>query len=99
MSDAARALWQQRKADFDGAVYNHAQDHKRLTGQIKRVWDCMKDGQWRTLDEIAIATSDPHASISAQLRNLRKEKFGSHTIDKRPRGDRANGLWEYRLNG
>ena len=44
-------------------------------------------------------TDDPHASISAQLRHLRKEKFGSYNIEKRPRGDRSNGLWEYRLWG
>jgi len=85
------------KAGFDGPVYEAKHDKKRLTGQIKRVFDLMSDKEWRTLDEIAEATGDPHASISAQLRHLRKEKFGKHDVDKRPRGNRAQGLWEYQL--
>ncbi len=55
------------------------------------------DGEWRTLDEIAAITGDPQASISAQLRHLRKARFGNHTLEKRPRGDRHQGLWEYRV--
>lgn len=84
-------------AHFDGPVYDPEYDHARLTGQILRVYDLMADGAWRTLHEIGDITGDPHASISAQLRHLRKEKFGAFTVEKRPRGDRAVGLWEYRL--
>ena len=83
--------------DFDGPVYEPEFDKARLTGQILRVFDCMKDGGWRTLREIELRTCDPQASISAQLRHLRKPKFGSHSLDKRARGDRNRGLWEYRL--
>jgi len=83
---------------FNGPAYSPQHDHVRLTGQIKRVYNVMASHKWYTLDEIAGLTGDPHASISAQLRHLRKERFGSHTIDKRPRGDRANGLWEYCLD-
>jgi len=61
------------------------------------VFETMKDGKWYTLDEIHKATNDPHASISAQLRNLRKERFGSHVIEKRCKGNRSNGLWEYSM--
>ena len=82
---------------FDGPVYEEKFDRERLTGQIKRVYNVMRHGYWLTLDEINGATGDPHASISAQLRHLRKPRFGSHTIEKRPRGDRSNGLWEYRM--
>jgi len=84
-------------ADFDGPAYNRAADHERLSGQILRIFDLMRDGTWRTLAEIAARTGDPHASISAQLRHLRKARFGAHRIDKRPRGERGGGLWEYRL--
>lgn len=83
--------------DFDGADYESEKDHERLSGQIKRVFDLMQDGQWRILDEIASATGDPHASISAQLRNLRKDKFGAYEVVKRPRSNRESGLFEYRL--
>jgi hypothetical protein len=82
---------------FNGPAYEPAHDHARLTGQILRVWDLMRDGQWRTLQEIADRTGDPPASISAQLRHLRKERFGLHTVERRSRGDRASGLWEYRV--
>ena len=86
------------KIRFNGSDYDPKYDLIRLTGQIQRVFDAIKDNGWYTLDEIHKATNDPHASISAQLRHLRKERFGSHTIDKRPRGNRTKGLWEYRLN-
>lgn len=82
---------------FNGPVYEARFDKKRLTGQIRRIFDLMVDGHWRTLREIQYTTKDPPASISAQLRHLRKKRFGSHTVDKRHRGERCRGLWEYRL--
>ena len=59
-------------ARFDGPDYVPKRDDVRLSGQIKRVYELLLDGRWRTLQEIADATGDPHASISAQLRHLRK---------------------------
>ena len=89
--------FKQEKLDFDGSNYEPKYDRKRLTGQILRVYSAIKEGTWLTLDEISQITGDPQASISAQLRHLRKERFGSYTINKRPRGDRGHGLWEYKL--
>ena len=85
------------KIRFNGSDYDPKYDLIRLTGQIQRVYDAIKDSGWYTLDEIHKATNDPHASISAQLRNLRKERFGSHVIEKRCKGNRSNGLWEYSM--
>jgi hypothetical protein len=82
---------------FNGATYDPAFDNERLEKQLGRVYSCMIDGQWRTLGEIEAITKDPQASISAQLRHLRKERFGSYIIERRHRGDRANGLYEYRV--
>ena len=82
---------------FDGDTFDKKQDGTRLTGQLKKIVDCMQDEKWRTLDEIQLATSYPAASISAQLRHLRKEKFGKNTVNRRPRGDRSQGLYEYQL--
>ena len=82
---------------FDGSDYEHEHDYVRLSGQIQRVYDAIKDGDWYTLDQINRITGDPHASVSAQLRNLRKQRFGSHVVEKRYRGNRASGLWEYSL--
>ncbi len=82
---------------FDGPCYIPAYDQKRLVGQIKRIYQCMSDGAWRTLGEIEAVTGDPQASISAQLRHLRKSRFGAHEVEKRARGERSRGLWEYRV--
>jgi hypothetical protein len=81
-------------ARFDGDDYEHERDHARLTGQIRRVYDFIFDGAWRTLDEISDATGDPHSSVSAQLRNLRKKRFGGHNIERKYVG---GGLYSYRL--
>ncbi len=84
-------------ARFNGSDYDPKFDDERLRGQIARIYRLMKDGHWRTLSEIELLTGDPPASISAQLRHLRKERFGSHAVRKRPRGDREHGLFEYKL--
>ncbi|MHA1968839.1 MAG: hypothetical protein ACW964_13675 [Candidatus Hodarchaeales archaeon] len=82
---------------FDGPEYSPKLDQIRLTGQIKRIYDLMIDSRWRTLGEIAQETYDPEASISAQLRHLRKARFGAHIVEKRRRGDEKQGLYEYKL--
>lgn len=87
----------QTEIDFEGPDYVREFDQSRLTGQILRVFNLMKDARWRTLGEIADMTGDPQASISAQLRHMRKEKWGLHTVDKRRRGDESVGLFEYKL--
>jgi hypothetical protein len=79
---------------FDGDDYNHERDSERLTGQLLRIFEVVKDSKWRTLKEIAMLTGDPEASISAQLRHLRKPRFGSHEVEKQY-VDR--GLYKYRV--
>jgi hypothetical protein len=80
--------------DFDGATYRRALDHARLGKQLMRVALLMADGQWRTLHSIAAMTNDPEASISARLRDLRKRKFGGHTVE---RERIIGGLYRYRI--
>jgi hypothetical protein len=84
-------------AHFDGKTYSSEFDHERLGKQMQEVYLLMKDGGWRTLAEIEKATGYSVASISARLRDLRKKKFGSHTVERQARGDRSSGLFEYRL--
>lgn len=79
---------------FDGSDYLPWRDDERLTGQYWRVWRVMVDGGWHTLSEIARITGDHEASVSAQLRHMRKPRFGSHTIEKEYVD---NGLFTYRL--
>lgn len=87
--------WQPRQ--FSGPAYEPIVDEIRLTKQIGRIFNLMIDGEWRTLQEIQETTGDPQASISAQLRHLRKKRFGAHTVDKRRRDEDIKGLWEYRM--
>lgn len=82
---------------FNGPDYVPELDDKRLTGQIKAIYELMVDGVWRTLGEIETKTNYPQASISAQLRHLRKKRFGKNTVLKRRRGDETQGLFEYQL--
>lgn len=83
-----------RKPHFDGADIQPARDDPRLTRQIARILALISDGEWRSLDSIAKATNSPHASVSAQLRNLRKPRFGGYKINRRYVSD---GLYHYRL--
>lgn len=59
---------------------------------------------WLTLDELAKLTHYPPASISAQLRHLRKPQNGGFVVKKRPRtadvvlrGEDFGTVWEYQL--
>jgi hypothetical protein len=83
-------------AEFAGDDYSHDLDHARLKTQIGRIHLVMSDGVWRTVDEIHAITSDPQASILAQLGHLRKERFGAYLVEKRQRGE-SRGLYEYRV--
>jgi len=82
---------------FTGSNYDPALDKARLTTQMGKVYSFMESGHWWTLHEIAQAISQPEASVSAQLRHLRKPCFGSYIISKRRRGEPHAGLFEYRL--
>jgi hypothetical protein len=37
---------------FSGTTYDPTQDHDRLTTQLNRVFDKMRDGEWHTIDEL-----------------------------------------------
>ena len=79
---------------FNGADYNPDRDDIRLTGQLRRIWEIVIDGRWYTLKDISIRTGDPEPSISAQLRHLRKPRFGGYIVE---REYIANGLYKYRV--
>ena len=77
-----------------GDSYNPNKDGQRIKKQHEKIRDIMIDGVWRTLSNIESLTSYPQASISAQLRHLRKQKFGGYIVLKRRKGI---GLWEYKI--
>lgn len=57
----------------------------------------MKDGVWRTLDEMSDSLGDSKQSLSARLRDMRKARFGAHIVNRRRRGLPKEGLFEYQL--
>lgn len=82
---------------FDGATIDQEFDVERLTGQLKRVYQLMSDGQWRTLREIQDIVGGSEAGVSARLRDLRKSRWGGFEVERRRRGDPKQGLHEYRI--
>jgi hypothetical protein len=86
-----------------GPDYKKTIDGARLCTQMERIRVYMLGVEWRTLGEIERDLETlfrpchfPQASISAQLRHLRKEIFGGHRLEKRRR--KEAGLFEYRLS-
>jgi hypothetical protein len=79
---------------FDGYTYVPPRDFERLNLQVSKVFNLMADGKWRTLAGIAETLNAPPASVSARLRDLRKEKWGSYVVERRYLQD---GLYEYRV--
>lgn len=79
---------------FDGKTYDPKLDKKRLTTQLDKVWVIMQDGGWHSLGVLVEKCGGTEASISARIRDLRKLKFGGHTVNRRRI---ANGLFVYQL--
>jgi hypothetical protein len=79
---------------FDGKTYDEKRDQDRLSRQYKRVFELMKDGEWRTLRAVAEVLEDPESSIGARLRDMRKDRFGGHTV---LRQYLMAGVFKYRL--
>ncbi len=83
--------------DFEKVRFNGpdltAADNARLGAQFIRVLNFAATG-WHTLKEIAEATGDPEASVSAQLRHAKKERFGGHALEREYLG---GGLYRYRI--
>ena len=84
-----------RSEHFDGPEFDPTRDGWRLTGQLLVIWSNMKDGQWRTVDQIIAKTGFPANSVQAQLRNLRKPRYGAYLVERRRVTE--SGLYEYRV--
>jgi hypothetical protein len=83
---------------FSGRTYEPELDQERLSTEFWAVKRLMSDSAWRTLKEIRFAIGmGSEAGISARLRDFRKERFGSHTVNRRRRGEGKRGVFEYQL--
>lgn len=83
-----------KNPDFDGDDYVSKRDKPRLTLQIHQVRMYMENAGWLSVQDIAAELNFPEPSVSAQIRNLRKKRFGSRIVERRYEG---NGLYEFRL--
>ncbi len=81
-------------------------DARRQRSQRETIRDVMLAasdcGTWLTLGELRALTSYGEASISAQLRHLKKSEYGGYDLLKRHREDAMRGapgefIWEYQL--
>jgi len=84
-----------RKSLFDGPAIDRS-DIPRMTGQLKKVFELMQDGQWHTIRQVAKYAQCCEVSAGTRIRDLRKERFGGHTV-KRRRDRNRPGVFRYRL--
>lgn len=84
---------------FDGETFNQRRDGDRLGTQLELVRGLMADGVSRSLGDIVAALrirgcTATEASVSARLRDLRKERFGGYSVERTYLG---SGLYSYRV--
>lgn len=79
---------------FGGATYSPKRDGARLSRALQTVCETMKDGHWHTLPELANKAGCSVQGASARVRDLRKDRFGAHTVDREYVG---GGSWRYRM--
>lgn len=79
---------------FDGRSFVASRDQVRLWGQLEATRVVLLDHQWHTLAEIAKRVNGSEAGVSARIRDLRKARWGSHTIDRQYVDA---GIWKYRM--
>ena len=81
-------------------TYTKAIDDPRINPQRESVRLYMLEhglaGMWSSLSEISYVLGYPEASVSARLRDFRKQKFGRHQVDRRRR-KAGRGTWEYKV--
>ena len=86
------------KVLFQGEDYDRTRDGKRLGAQLQRVYEVMKDGRWRSHQEIVETLMwggkprEKEASIARQVRYL-KDIPGCYVL----RRYEGNGLYRYSL--
>ncbi len=62
------------------------------------VWDVMSDGGWHTIGEVSERTGFEASSVSSQIRDYRKQEYGSFIVERRKTGFMGlMGAYEYRI--
>lgn len=88
-----------------GTAYDPSLDRNRLGKPLGRVYQLLLEatatGAWLTVPELVVQLERTYhvraseTGTSARVRDLRKEKHGSHDVPGRKR--QGSELWEYRL--
>lgn len=74
---------------------NEKQQEWRHTGKQQHdVYNVMKDQQWHSLEDVYSKVGGRQTSVSACIRNLRKEAYGGFIVERA----RENGEYLYRLS-
>lgn len=94
----------ERRTRREGGMREHLPTQLEVVRQVMLL--AAQYDSWMTLEELARKTKFAEASISAQLRHLRKERHGAFCVEKRRRSCeealRTNArekVWEYRVTG
>jgi hypothetical protein len=85
---------------FGGETFDPDQDGARLGRQLRLVLLHMlrTSPEWQSLEDISRGTGgEPHASVSARIRDLKKGWAGSYPIEKK-RLAPGSGTWLYRID-
>ena len=105
MAEAGARAVEEPAIEAQASESSGEEDETQLAAIRKLMRRAFARGAWLTLGEIAQATEFAEASISAQLRHLRKPHHGRHRVEKRRRrpvreirdGWREPVIWEYRV--
>lgn len=99
LTDTAKETLGATEINFAGPDYIPKHDQVRLTKKLLMVFELMGDEKFRTINEIYAELDGrvAHTTISANLRHLKKEEFGSHRLNKRRRGEASGGVFEYQI--
>ena len=71
------------------------EENKKMSAAMLRVFSLMKDGQWRTLENLMNVIGSPTQSIAIYLRAFREKRYGGHIVNKRKVG--KGRIFEYQL--
>jgi hypothetical protein len=81
-------------AACDGITIDRDIDTPRLAPHLHGCFALLRDGQPHTIADVARAVGCTESAASARIRDLRKAKFGGHTVERQRVG---GGLFTYRL--
>lgn len=70
--------------DYDNVCDEAQVDEKLrriLSGDLGKILAYFSDHEWHTVEEVAAHVERPQPGVSAQCRDLRKQKYGEYRID------------------